>query len=145
MPVSSSNGSSNGRDELGRFVDGRPNGILPGTTRNPGGSSAKRRFQAAVRRSLLKTMREGDDDELDQLGEQVVKAATRGDKHANAMLRECWSRWDGPLETRIAGPDGGPLVVFQPLGMIGIDQEKMRTGLPVDELKKLPESNGNGQ
>lgn len=136
------------RDENGRtpaqVAAGCPPGIQPGQVLNRRGYSDGRRVQDAVRRALKKKMRAGDVDELDQLGEEIVAAATAKDAGAVRMLLEIWSREDGPLETRLTGADGGPLVVFRPLVMVGIDPEAARTGLTAEQLKALP-TNGNGQ
>lgn len=90
-----------------------------------------------MRRALTRVMRAGDVDELDVLADEVVALATQRDKHAVRMLLECWAREDGPLEHRLAVNDGGPLVIFQPLTLQGVDPERMRN--PAGNG-----SNGNG-
>lgn len=138
------------RDQNGRFVAGGPPGcgMKPGETRNPAGSSEKARFRAAVRRALKRRMRAtlemlaargheltGEEDELDTLAEEVVELAHGRDKTAGAILKEVWAREDGPLQTRLAGPDGEAIA---PLVLFGVDAEAMRKGVSPNSSGELP-------
>ena len=83
----------------------------PGQSGNPAGSSQTQRFRAAVRRRLQRSIRDGDLDELDQLADEVIECAKSKSQTAPPMLKELWAREDGPLETRLAGADGGSIPV----------------------------------
>lgn len=101
------------------------NKIQPGERLNPKGNSSKARFRAALRRRLALQMRAEDEDELDQLADEVIAAAKSRSEGAVAMLKECWAREDGPLQTRLAGPEGEAIV---PLVLFNVDPDAMREG-----------------
>lgn len=87
-----------------------------GVVANPAGSNLKQRFKAAVLRQLRRRMREGDEDELDVAASRLVELVMVKDRSATSLLLELWAREDGPVETRIAGRDGGaPLRVVMEL------------------------------
>lgn len=113
------------RDPLtGRFLDGNRASVGAG-----GNSGRMREFRQAVLAAL-------SPEELAALVRRLYRDAMAGDDVAAALLldRTLGKPLPGVHES---GTDGGPLVVFEPLVLRGIDPERVRTGDHVNELGLL--------
>ena len=107
----------------------------PGESGNQAGSSSKTRFKAAVARALRKRMQAGDEDELDRPAEKLVQLALEArDKVAAHLLLHLYAREDGPVEQRIAGPNGGGI----PLTIAMVLHDTRESAKPKQEPESKP-------
>lgn len=98
---------------------------------NPAGRPAAKWFREALA-AFYEANPERFQRLMERLDEDAQSSKKTLAKHARDFLRDTL---DGPLEHRLAANDGGPLVIFQPLTLQGVDPERMRNPSG---------SNGNG-
>lgn len=72
----------------------------------------------------------------------VLSSLAHGTKGQPAILNALWDRVDGKVAERIAGHDGGPLVVQQTLDRVLGDPDAMRAAR--DLANKMSEAQGQG-
>lgn len=92
----------------------------PGQSGNPGGRPKTR----VVRDALREALKSGDN--LHDVAKNMVEIAKGDSRGAVSAFKEIRDMIDGPIETRIAGHDGGALRFDKTIS--DVDEDRLRDG-----------------
>lgn len=85
-----------------------PNGqYAPGVSGNPSG---RPEGSVSLLTALKRILREHP-ERVDKIADNLLAMAESGDQQALSAIRTLLDRLDGPVATRIEGPDGGPVEI----------------------------------